>query len=158
MSADQSPFGNKVRVRVCGLLIRDEEILLAQVHSPISDSLIWTPPGGALEFGEPIKSCLRREFKEETNLTVEARKLVHVNELVRKPFHALECYFEVKQISGKERIGKDPELSWDRQLLHDLQWIPIADLPEIDFVPLGMIEKIQNWDRRTNFAVFSEQE
>lgn len=157
MSAEQSPFGNRVRVRVCGLLVKADEILLAQIHSPVSESLIWTPPGGALEFGESIKSCLKREFKEETNLTVEVRQLIHVNELVRKPHHAVECYFEVRQVSGKEKLGKDPELSWDRQLLHDLQWISITELTEIDFVPPALIEKIQNWDNRGDSAVFSEQ-
>lgn len=142
---------------MCGLLIRDDEILLAQVHSPVTNSLIWTPPGGGLDFKEPMRKCLKREFKEETNLSVEVGQLVHVNELIRKPHHALECYFEVTQISGKEKLGRDPEISWDRQLLHDLQWIPVNKLTEIDFVPPLLIEKIQQWDNRSGFPFFSEQ-
>jgi 8-oxo-dGTP diphosphatase len=158
MTADQSPFGNKVRVRVCGLLIRNGEILLAQIHSPVTNNLIWTPPGGGLQFGEPIEECLKREFKEETNLSVKVGDLFHVNELVRKPHHAIECYFEVKQVGGKEKIGKDPELTWDRQLLHDLQWIAIEELSDINFVPPALVKKIQNLDKRNDFPLFSEQE
>lgn len=157
MTADQSPFSNKVRVRVCGLLLREEEILLAQIHSPVTNNLVWTPPGGGLQFGEPVEECLKREFKEETNLSIEVGDLIHVNELVRKPYHAIECYFEVKQAGGKEKLGKDPELSWDRQLLHDLQWIPIKELTKIDFVPEVLLAKIQDWDQRRNFSFFSEQ-
>jgi 8-oxo-dGTP diphosphatase len=35
-------------------------------------------PGGHLELGESWEDCLQREVKEETNLTVENLKLVHV--------------------------------------------------------------------------------
>jgi 8-oxo-dGTP diphosphatase len=35
-------------------------------------------PGGHLELGESWDDCLRREVNEETNLTVEDLKLVHV--------------------------------------------------------------------------------
>lgn len=157
MAADQSPFGNKVRVRVCGLLIREGEILLAQIHSPVTNNLIWTPPGGGVQFTEPIEDCLKREFKEETNLSIEVGDLIHVNELVRKPHHAIECYFEVELIAGKEKLGKDPELTWERQLLHDLQWISVEELTEINFVPPSLTEKIQDWEHRKNFSFFSKQ-
>ncbi len=153
MVADQT-FTNKLRVRICGVLIQNDEVLLAQIHSPITDKLVWMPPGGGLTFGEPMKDCLKREFKEETNLSVEVHELVHVNELLRQPYHAVECFFEVKKTSGTEKLGKDPELSWDRQLLHDLQWMPVDKLSELDFAPSSLIEKIQNWDRRFNYPVF----
>jgi len=157
MVADQSPFGNKIRVRVCGLLMKADKILLAQIHSPVTEKLIWTPPGGGLEFGEPIRECLRREFKEETNLSIEVQQLVHVNELVKGPFHAIECYFQVKMISGTEKHGKDPELSWNRQLLHDLQWVAIDELRDHEFAPPSIIKKLENWEHRGEFSLFSEQ-
>lgn len=147
-------FANKLRVRVCGLLIQDDDILLAQIHSPITDKLVWMPPGGGLTFGEKMKDCLKREFKEETNLSVEVNELIHVNELLHKPYHAVECFFEVKKTSGSEQLGKDPELSWDRQLLHALEWIPLTDLNDIEFAPSGLAEKLQHWDRRSNYPVF----
>lgn len=147
-------FANKLRVRVCGLLVEDDEILLAQLHSPITDQLVWMPPGGGLTFGESMKDCLKREFKEETNLSVEVQALVHVNELLKKSYHAVECFFEVKKTSGTEKLGKDPELSWDRQMLRDLKWVPIDELSEINFAPGSLIEKIQDWDGRFTHPVF----
>ncbi len=147
-------FANKLRVRVCGLLIDDDKILLAQIHSPITDQLVWMPPGGGLTFGESMKDCLKREFKEETNLSVEPGALVHVNELLKKSYHAVECFFEVKKTSGAEKLGKDPELSWDRQMLRDLKWVSIDELSEINFAPVSLVEKIQHWDRRFNYPVY----
>ncbi len=153
MPLDQG-FTNKLRVRVCGILIQEDNILLAQIHSPIKDKLVWMPPGGGLTFGESMKDCLKREFKEETNLSVEVNDLVHVNELLHKPYHAVECFFEVKKKGGTEKLGKDPELSWDRQLLHALEWIPLDTLQDIDFAPSGLEKKLQNWDQRSNYPVF----
>lgn len=37
-------------------------------------------PGGHLEFGESLATCMSREFYEETRLNVEADKLVYVHE------------------------------------------------------------------------------
>ena len=153
MSLDQT-FANRLRVRVCGLLIQDDDILLAQLHSPITNEMVWMPPGGGLSFGEPMKDSLKREFKEETNLSVEVHELIHVNELLKKSYHAVECFFEVKKTGGNEQLGKDPELSWDRQMLRDLQWVPIENISEIDFAPSSLKEKIRHWDRRFNYPVF----
>lgn len=147
-------FANKLRVRVGGVLIQDDKVLLAQLHSPITNKLVWMPPGGGLTFGESMKDCLKREFKEETNLTIEVQELIHVNEFLKKSYHAVECFFEVNKVAGDEKLGKDPELSWDRQMLHDLQWVAANTLSEIDFAPSSLKEKIQNWDQRFNYPVF----
>ena len=60
-------------VRVYGILINEQKQLL------VSDELIrgkqYTKfPGGGLEFGEGTRDCLKREFEEEMNLSVEVGK------------------------------------------------------------------------------------
>lgn len=152
--ADGSSFRDKLRVRVCGILIQDDAILLAQIHSPVVDDLVWTPPGGGLQFGEHMKDCLKREFSEETNLEVAVRDLVHINELVEDRFHAVEFYFEVTGLTGEPKKGRDPELSWEKQLLHDLKWIPLSRLKEITFAPENLLPKINRWDQRSAFSIF----
>ncbi|MDZ7683162.1 MAG: NUDIX domain-containing protein [Fodinibius sp.] len=133
MSADGDGYRQQLRLRVCGILVIDGRILVAQVHSPISDNLIWTPPGGGLKFGESLAEGVRREFAQETNLQVAVRQLVHINELIEAPFHAVECYFEVDRQDGEATLGEDPEHDPDRQLLQDLQWVPLEQLPNIVF-------------------------
>ena len=70
MSFNEPTFRNKLRVRVCGLLVQADAVLLAQVHSPVTENLVWTPPGGGLQFGEQMDDCLKREFAEETNVDI----------------------------------------------------------------------------------------
>lgn len=147
-------FRDKLRIRVCGILIQDDAILLAEIHSPVVDDLIWTPPGGGLKFGEHMKDCLKREFAEETNMQVDVQDLVHINELVEDPFHAVEFYFEVAGITGEPKKGRDPELSWEQQLLHDLKWIPLDKLEDIRFAPENLLSKIKNWNQRSTFSIF----
>jgi 8-oxo-dGTP diphosphatase len=57
-------------IRVYGILINDQKQVL------VSDEFIrgnyYTKfPGGGLEFGEGTRDCLKREFMEEMNLSVE---------------------------------------------------------------------------------------
>ena len=58
----------KINIRIYGVLLHQNQIL-------VSDELIrgnyFTKfPGGGLEIGEGTRDCLKREFKEETNLDV----------------------------------------------------------------------------------------
>lgn len=154
MNPDSSPFSNEVRVRSCGLLVDSANVLLAQIHSPVSGELVWIPPGGGIEFGESLETGLVREFKEETDLEVETGPLIHINELISPPFHAIEFYFEVTLNKGEPNIGMDPELSADNQLLKKLKWHKISDLQNLDFAPQSLLEKLQNWENRFSFDVF----
>lgn len=124
---DEQQYHHKVRVRVCGLLIEDDSILLAQIDSPVTGSLVWMPPGGGLKFGESIEDCLRREFLEETGLAIEINTLQFINELIEPPFHAVELYYSVEKSGGQKKTGRDPEHSADGQILRDIQWISLDE-------------------------------
>lgn len=153
MSHSQPIFRGKTRVRVCGLLVEEDSILLAQIYSPVIKNLVWIPPGGGLKFGETMKECLIREFHEETNLQIDVHNLIHINELVADSYHALEFYFEVTKTGGELALGSDPEMSEDKQLLKDLKWISIDELADIDFAPQNLLKKIQDWDNRSTFQI-----
>lgn len=128
-------YRHVLRVRVCGILIEESQLLLVHMRSPVTDSLVWMPPGGGLEFGEPIESCLIREFKEETGLDVKPQELQFVNELIQPPFHALELYYRVIKTGGQLQFGSDPEHHADSQLLQEVKWIPLSKLSEIHLAP-----------------------
>lgn len=137
-------YAHKVRVRICGLLINEESILLVQLHSPVTDRLIWTPPGGKLEFGETMHECLEREYAEETGLEIEAGHLMHINEMISAPFHALEFFFSVRQMGGSLKTGNDPERAGSEQLLKDVQWKSFDEVGRIRFAPESLARKIQS--------------
>jgi len=102
-------YGNKVRVRICGLCIVDENLLLIN-HSSITKTNLWAPPGGGLNFGESAEDCLKREFLEETSLKVEVGSFLFACELIRHPLHAVEIFFQVNPITTELTKGSDPEL------------------------------------------------
>ena len=47
-------FGNRLRIRACGLLIKEKKILLIKHEGLGKLNALWAPPGGAVEFGETI--------------------------------------------------------------------------------------------------------
>ena len=56
-------------VRAYGLLLHNDAVLVSDEY--IKRNKITKFPGGGLEFGEGLKDCLIREFKEELNCDID---------------------------------------------------------------------------------------
>jgi 8-oxo-dGTP diphosphatase len=102
-------YGNRVRVRVCGLLWQGEKLLLVN-HKLLKDSELWAPPGGGVEFGASLEENLKREFREETGLEVVPGKFCFGCEFIQNPLHAIELFFDIRSASGDLIAGYDPEI------------------------------------------------
>lgn len=119
-------YGNQLRVRVCGICVQDDKILLIN-HSGMNESgEFWSPPGGGLQFGETIENCLKREFLEETKTMILVGNFLKINEFVKPPFHAIELFYEVKIVSGEIQIGFDPEM--EEQIIKDVKWLSFEEV------------------------------
>jgi 8-oxo-dGTP diphosphatase len=119
-------YGNQLRVRVSGICIQNDKILLIN-HSGLNESNeFWSPPGGGLQFGESIEECLKREFLEETNTVVSIVKFLIIKEFINPPLHAIELYYEVKIESGNIEKGFDPEM--EEQIIKDIQWLSFEEV------------------------------
>lgn len=136
------PFGDKLRVRVNGILLRDNAVLLVNLKSPTRDEPFWTPPGGGVEFGESMTTALEREFLEETGLAVQVSSLLFVSEYVKPPWHAVELYFKCIELGGELKKGSDPELDSNNQMIQDVQFIPINRLDEFNLIPEFLAERL----------------
>ena len=55
-SAITNTFGNKLRLRVSGIYIKNDEILLVKHKSINKEGILWAPPGGGMEFGETAEA------------------------------------------------------------------------------------------------------
>jgi 8-oxo-dGTP diphosphatase len=130
-SSLQSIFTNKVRARVCGILIEKNEILLANHVGIGEEGQLWSPPGGGVEFGESLEITLKREFLEETGLIVQPLKLLFINEYIEGLLHALEFYFQVQILDGDMKTGTDPELATDQQMLKEVKWLNMEQIKKI---------------------------
>ncbi|HLR31573.1 MAG TPA: NUDIX domain-containing protein [Fodinibius sp.] len=146
-------FSHRLRLRVSGLLVENDAVLLARMRSPVTDEMVWIPPGGEVEFGEPMADALRREFLEETEVEVRVHRLLHIQELIKHPFHAVECYFEASRIKGVPSVGRDPELRADEQLIEEVAWVAIDELDQRPFVPRNLLAKLKHWEDRSAFEI-----
>lgn len=116
-------YNGQVRVRVCGLLVHRGAILLTAHRGLLPNNApFWSPPGGGWHFGESVKQCLVREFREETSLEISAGRILHLHEFSRDKLQALELFFEVKPIDAAAipKLGFDPEHAAGSQLLTQL--------------------------------------
>ncbi len=103
-------FGNRVRLRVCGICLAGEQVLLANHRGIGPLENFWIPPGGGVHFGESAPEALRREFQEETGLEVRVGEFMFVNEFIGPPLHAVELFFRVYPEGGRPGKGTDPEM------------------------------------------------
>jgi 8-oxo-dGTP diphosphatase len=128
-------YANRLRVRVCGLCVQKDKLLLASHRGLGPAGQLWIPPGGGMELGQSAHANLQREFLEETGLQIDVGNLCLLNEHLAPPLHALELFFRVEVRGGKLSLGIDPELPPGRQQLQDLRFF---SLPEIEQLPINI--------------------
>lgn len=121
-------FGGRLRVRVCGILIEQDQLLLIKHRGLGSQGYLWLPPGGGVDFGSSLTDNLKREFKEETGLEIKVDELLFVYEFHHSPLHAVEIFFKVGRTGGTLSKGIDPELDKENQIIEEVRFVGAADL------------------------------
>ena len=130
-SVIENTFGNRIRIRVCGILIKDDKILLANHSGLNSANVFWIPPGGGIKFGEHIKEALVREFQEEAGIEIEPESLAGIYEYVEPPLHAVEFFYSVTAKTSVSPVkGNDPELK-EKQIIDAVKFVTFKELAVI---------------------------
>ena len=119
-------YGNKVRVRGCGILWKNDSILLVN-HKFSPESSFWAPPGGGVEFGQSLSETISREFMEETQMAVKVGAFLFGCEYINDPLHSVELFFHTEFLSGEVKVGQDPELP----IIQDVCFMEYAKLKEL---------------------------
>jgi 8-oxo-dGTP diphosphatase len=104
-------------------------------HASITPTDFWAPPGGGVEFGQPVNETLRKEFKEETGLNIRPGDFLFGCEFIQKPIHSIELFYAVTIDSGTLKTGSDPEI----QIIKDVRFLSPL---EIGNIPSGELHGI----------------
>ena len=119
-------YGSRVRVRACGLCWKNEKILMVK-HKSLIENGFWAPPGGGIDFNQSIDDTLKREFLEETGISVTPGIFQFGCEFIQKPLHAIELFYRIDQYSGILKTGYDPEI----QLIDEVRYLSSEEIKAI---------------------------
>ncbi len=128
----ENKYGNKLRVRVCGILLKKDAVLMVKHNSIGEAGHMWIPPGGGVEYGVSTKDNLIREFKEEVGFDIEVFELLFVSEFRNSKFHAIEMFFRVERVGGELICGTDPEMCNESQIIEEVKFVDFDEINTID--------------------------
>ena len=121
-------MSNLLQVRVTGILIEEERILL--VKQKVSDNRSWSLPGGRVEQGETLEEAIIRELEEETGLTTRIIKLLYLCDKPDASPSLLHITFLLEIVGGGLRL---PSNEFDQNPINDVVFVPITELTEYGF-------------------------
>ncbi|MDQ3395828.1 MAG: NUDIX domain-containing protein [Bacteroidota bacterium] len=135
----EEKFGGKLRIRVSGICLKNDALLMVN-HKGLGDNdIFWAPPGGGMIFGSSAEENLIREFKEETGLKIKVNKFLFVHEYIGNPLHAVELFFSVEIVGGTLSKGNDPEMVIDKQIIDDVKFMEWHHLKNLRY---GQVHQI----------------
>lgn len=98
----------RFNIRVYGIWINDKQEILVS-DERIGDFKFTKFPGGGLEFGEGIKDCLIREWKEELNIDIEVGNHIYTTDYFQlsafdQTSQIISIYYNVRPMDAKPLI------------------------------------------------------
>lgn len=102
----------RIRVKALGLHWRDGRLLASEVHDDAGRVKGVRPLGGSVEFGEPARDAVIREFKEELGIDIAIlgepvvleNLYVHEGSAGHEVLFVFQVEFPAAAFSGQDRI------------------------------------------------------
>lgn len=120
----------RIRIRVAGIFVRDQKILLVKHRK--GDSEYYLLPGGGQEPGEGAQEALKREWKEELNLDANIGNFLFFGESVPpknlKKSQVMQLVFLVNEAKGNLFTEKSGALIGS-------EWVSVQSLNNIKLFP-----------------------
>jgi ADP-ribose pyrophosphatase YjhB (NUDIX family) len=140
--ADHRPLRHQ-RLAAYAFITRGDDLLLTRISAKGHHSGSWTLPGGGIEHGEPPRSALVREVREECGLECEVGELLGVHDVHfegtapsgrREDFHGVHLIFRATVDDDAEPRVAETDGTTDA-----VAWVPIerlgsGDPPVLDVV------------------------
>ena len=117
----------------------------------------WCLPGGGLEKDEKPAEGALRELKEECN--VQGLLIRQTSHIVYAPDD--EAYSFLVEIGDQQpSLGHDPEVAKGEEVLVDVRWMLLSEIPERDRVFLwaagllgvgDFLKEVESWDNQLSY-------
>jgi len=122
----------KFNIRVYGLLIENEKILVAD-EIVRGGRQVTKFPGGGLELGEGTIECLEREFLEETGFKVKVTEHFYTTNFFQQSAFNLDdqiisIYYKVERASDFNPEHELPKN--EKEILLGFRWLDLKTLNE----------------------------
>ncbi len=127
-TVDNYPLSEKKRAIphhkiAVGIIWKENEILISKRHSNVMLGGLWEFPGGKIKKNETATNCVKREIKEELNVTVSVGKKIQTIKHAYTHFTieltAYHCQYE---------NGEPKTLD-----CADFKWIPTTEIASLPF-------------------------
>jgi 8-oxo-dGTP diphosphatase len=99
----------KINLVVSALIEDNGKVLLIKRKKNKSFPNFWGIPTGKVKSGEKLEDAIKREVKEETNLTIEVLEPYHLTQEFHDDHHHIVIAFKGKFIAGNLKAGSDAE-------------------------------------------------
>lgn len=117
--------------RIYGVLVEGGKVLLTRSRFIKREFVNF--PGGGVEIGEAPMAALRREYEEETGLSIKPVRVLYASEgahlSTQAPLQIVSVYWQVERLRGtlKEEGNQDDVLK--------LFWAPVDAVPTDEMFP-----------------------
>ncbi|MCX6784359.1 MAG: NUDIX domain-containing protein [Candidatus Komeilibacteria bacterium] len=124
-------------MRIVGMIIKDDKILLMRRIKDGREYYVFT--GGSIENNETEEEALKREIKEEANLSiVEAERLFEIENQGRQ-----EVYYLITEFAGTPEIKSPEKERMSQQNQYYLEWTKLSVIKEFNnLYPKEAINKL----------------
>lgn len=123
-------------IKVRGVIVCDNKLLIVKHVGTDFMAL----PGGHLEYGEDVISCLKRELVEELGVIPEIGRLLYINTFIEDKNQYIEFFFEVK--NGKDYLSIDRLEKTHAHELTEILWVSSGS--DIKILPKQFDEDFKN--------------
>lgn len=141
---------SQIRVKALGLHWRGGRLLAAEVYDDNGRIKGVRPLGGTVEFGEPARSAVVREFREElgVEITISGEPIFFENIYVHEgaPGHELVVLFNVEFPAGAFADRTQISFAEDNGAMSIARWFNLDELDLADgpaLYPTGLKARLQ---------------
>lgn len=127
---------NHSRIRVGGVIIKDDKILLMERIKPNTEYFVL--PGGGMEVGEDVETALKREIKEELNFDIlKWQPFITLENEFQEAYggrhggNQREIYFLIEDYIGEMKVGGPEREKMNDQNIYQPVWMDLSKIKDL---------------------------